>query len=113
MIYEFIDRIQADPNKIKLTAVDGEANTYTYEKPGTVKTEGTDINRAALMAIQGLEAVTTVFNPDGSITKTNGLGQKLKTEWLPDGSMVETLTGDKTIKKTTKFTGGKVVITIS
>lgn len=113
MFYEFIDRSQADPNKIKLTAVSGEENTYTYEKTGTVTTEGTDINRAALMAIQGFEPVTIVFNDDGSITKTNGLGQALKTEWLSDGSIVETLTGDKTIKKTTKISDGKVVVTIS
>ena len=39
--------------------------------------DGTDINRAALMAIQGFETRSTVFNADGSFTETNALGADL------------------------------------
>ena len=64
---------------------------------------GTDINRAFLMAIQGFQAQTTVFNQDGSITETNGLGQVKTTVFNADGTVTETFTGNKTISKTTTF----------
>lgn len=63
---------------------------------------GTNINRAALMALQGFQAQTTVFNGDGSITETNGLGQT-KTTVFGDGVVTETFVGVKTITKTTTF----------
>ena len=69
----------------------------------TATENGTDINRAFLMAIQGFQAQTTVFNPDGSITETNGLGQTKTTIFNANGSITETFTGDKTITKTTTF----------
>ena len=72
--------------------------------------DGTPVNRAALMAIQGFIASTTVFNDDGSITQTNSLNQVLKTVFNPDGSITETLTGDKTIVvKTTVSSDGKTI----
>ena len=64
---------------------------------------GTDINRAFLMAIQGFQAQTTVFNADGSIVETNGLGQTKTTVFNADGSITETFAGEKTITKTTTF----------
>ena len=75
---------------------------------------GTPINRANLMAIQGFEAKTTVFNADGSITETNNKGEKLTTTFNLDGSITETLKGSKTITKTTKFeTNGSISEVIS
>nr|DAM30193.1 MAG TPA: hypothetical protein [Caudoviricetes sp.] len=56
-----------------------------------------------MMAIQGFIAQTTVFNADGSITETNGLGQTKTTVFNADGSITETFTGTKTIVKTTTF----------
>ena len=64
---------------------------------------GTPFNRANMMAIQGFVAKTTVFNADGSITETNGSGEKLTTTFNSDGSITEKLVGTKTITKTTRF----------
>lgn len=69
----------------------------------TASQAGTDINRQAMMAIQGFIAQTTTFNADGSITETNGLGQVKRTVFNANGSITETFTGDKTITKTTTF----------
>ena len=66
---------------------------------------GTNINRAFLMAIQGFQAQSTVFNGDGSITETNGLGQTKTTVFNDNGSIIETFVGNKTITKTTTFNG--------
>ena len=75
---------------------------------------GTPINRANLMAIQGFVAKTTVFNADGSITETNGKGEKLTTRFNTDGSITETFVGTKTIVKTTVFnTDGSITEVIS
>lgn len=104
-MYDFVDRVQTNPNRIKLTAVEGQENVYDYTKPGTVSEQGTDINRTAMLAIQGFQAKNTVFNDDGSITETNGLGQTMKTIFKDDGSIVEEFTGigSKKITKTTTF----------
>ena len=55
------------------------------------------------MAMQGFQAQSTVFNSDGSITETNGLGQTKTTRFNTDGSITETFVGNKTITKTTTF----------
>lgn len=64
---------------------------------------GTPINRVNLMAMQGFENSSTVFNADGSITQTNSAGHTLTTMFNDDGSITETFVGEKTITKTTKF----------
>ena len=46
---------------------------------------GTPINRANLMALQGFEAKTTVFETDGSITETNAKGEVKRTTFLEKG----------------------------
>ena len=69
----------------------------------TAEENGTSINRAFLMAIQGFQAQTTVFNQDGSITETNGIGQTKTTVFNENGSITETFVGEKTIIKTTTF----------
>lgn len=74
----------------------------------TSEQSGTPLNRDNLMAIQGFDAVTTVFGADGSITETNRNGHKLVTTFKDDGSIVETFVGDKTITKTTTFDGGVI-----
>lgn len=75
---------------------------------------GTPINRANLMAIQGFVANTTVFNADGSITETNGKGETLTTTFNSDGSITEKFVGSKTITKTTTFdASGKIMEVIS
>lgn len=75
----------------------------------TSEQSGTPINRDNLMAIQGFIASNTVFNADGSITETNGKGEKLTTKFNSDGSITETFVGEKTITKTTNFnTNGSI-----
>lgn len=69
----------------------------------TSNSSGTPINRATMMALQGFEALTTVFNNDGSITETNADGQVKTTTFNNDGSITERFTGEKTITKTTIF----------
>ena len=69
----------------------------------TIEQEGTPINRANLMAIQGFQAKTTVFASDGSIVETNESLERLTTTFNPDGSITETFVGEKTITKTTTF----------
>lgn len=69
----------------------------------TTVRSGTRINRAALMAMQGFMAKTTVFNTDGSITETNGSGHTLTTTFNSDGTITETFVGEKTLTKTTTF----------
>lgn len=80
----------------------------------TAEKAGTDINRAALMEIQGFQAKTTKFNDDGSITETNADGHTLTTSFNDDGSITETFVGEKTITKTTTFnTDGSITEVIS
>lgn len=69
----------------------------------TSEKSGTPINRSNLMAVQGFESKTTVFNTDGSITETNADGNTLTTTFNTDGSITEKFVGEKTITKTTVF----------
>ena len=63
---------------------------------------GTPINRANLMAIQGFVAKSTVFNADGSITETNDKGETL-TISFGNNTITETFRGKYTLTKTTTF----------
>jgi hypothetical protein len=69
----------------------------------TLEKDGTPLNRANMMAIQGFMAVETSFNADGSITQTNSKGETLTTRFDNDGNVIETFVGEKTIVKTTIF----------
>lgn len=69
----------------------------------TTEQNGTPINRANMMAIQGFQSEEIVFNSDGSITETNAAGHTLKTKFNSDGSITEEFTGEKKITKTTTF----------
>lgn len=64
---------------------------------------GTPINRANMMAIQGFIGKTIEFLEDGRILETNSNGETKTTEFISDGSIVETFVGEKTITKTTIF----------
>lgn len=79
----------------------------------TTEQNGTPINRANLMAIQGFQAQNTVFNVDNgrvvSIVQTNSSNQMLTTVFNSDGSITETFVGDKTISKKTTFNSDKSI----
>lgn len=69
----------------------------------TSEKAGTPINRANMMAIQGMVQSDTVFKSDGSIVVTNGVGHTTTVVFNADGSITETFKGTKTLVKTTKF----------
>lgn len=74
----------------------------------TSEQSGTPINRDYLMAIQGFDAVDTVFG-ENTITETNSRGETKTTEFMSDGSIVEMFAGQKTIRKKTTFENNKIV----
>lgn len=82
------------------------------DKTSTI--DGTNINREALMAIQGFKAQSTAISPSGAIIiETNDEGHKLTTQIRTD-SVIETFVGEKTITKTTTFNSdGSIVEVIS
>ena len=84
-----------------------------YERVGNVTTEGTIINRAAMLSIQGFEPSTITVNADGSITETNSKGQTLKTSISDNGEVTEVFSGVKTVTKTTKCSNGNLVEVMS
>lgn len=65
--------------------------------------DGTLINRANLMAIQGFVGLKVQYGDDGSIVETNAFGEKLTTRKNEDGSYTQVFEGEKTITKTTTF----------
>lgn len=69
----------------------------------TSQESGTPLSRKNMMAIQGFQARTLVFNADGSITETNEDGHTKTTTFNNDGSITEVFRGEKTITKTTTF----------
>ena len=79
----------------------------------TSEQNGTPINRDNMMAIQGFIANNTIFNADGSITETNSKGEVLTTVFNEDGSITEIFMGEKTITKTTSFSGNTISEVIS
>jgi hypothetical protein len=75
----------------------------------TSTVDGTPINRANLMAVQGFIGKDIEFKEDGSIVETNSNGEKLTTVFNSDGSIMETFVGEKTINKKTTFSGNKIL----
>jgi sulfur carrier protein ThiS len=113
---EFVDRVPAEgmSNLKTITYEDGYTENVTITAADNATELGTAINRANLMAIQGFEASTTVFQTNGSILETNAAGHTLLTTFNTDGSITEKFTGKKVITKTTKFnTNGSITVTIS
>lgn len=72
---------------------------------------GTEFSRENMMAIQGFEKLTTVFNGN-TITETNKNGQTTTTTFN-DNSIVETFVGEKNITKTTTFNNNTITEVIS
>ena len=75
---------------------------------------GTPINRKNLLAMQGFLSQEIVFREsDGAIVITNADGQVHTIIFNDDGTITEIFSGEKTITKTTKFEGNKIVEVIS
>lgn len=79
--------------------------------------DGTPLNRANLMAMQGFMAQTTRFIESGgkivSIVETNSNGEIKTTTFNDDGSITEVFEGEKTITKTTTFSENTIIEVIS
>lgn len=79
----------------------------------TSEADGTPLNRLNMMAVQGFQGVSTVFNANGSIIETNADGHTLTTTFNSNGSITERFVGEKTITKTTTFNSdGSITETI-
>jgi hypothetical protein len=75
----------------------------------TSENNGTPINRATLMAMQGFVSTVTTFNNDGSIVETNSNGETLTTVFNEDGTITETFVGEKTIIRITSFVENQTI----
>lgn len=81
--------------------IDGAEKTVEYPDGWE---NGTALNRANLMAMQGFGECETVFNADGSISETYQDGSVKKTVFNSNGSITETFrSGTQTMTKTTTF----------
>lgn len=69
----------------------------------TPEQDGTPINRANLMAIQGFIGNSVSYGENGEIIETNSNGETLTTRKNSDGSYTQIFVGEKTITKTTTF----------
>ena len=75
---------------------------------------GTPVNRKNLLAMQGFLSQEIVFREsDGAIVITNADGQVHTITFNDDGTITEIFSGEKTITKTTKFVGNKIIEVIS
>lgn len=101
----FVDREPTQAGRRKITHEDGTSEYVTISMADNPDVAGTPLNRLNMMAIQGFEALTTIFSEDGSITETNAEGEKLVTSFLSKGNIQEKFTGKNgaTITKTTTF----------
>lgn len=79
----------------------------------TSEQNGTAINRANLMAIQGFIGNTIYNGADGEIIEENSNGQVLTTIKNQDGSYTQIFEGEKTITKTIIFNDGTITEVIS
>ena len=81
--------------------IDGAEKTIEYPDGWE---NGTALNRANFMAMQGFGNVETVFNADGSISESFQDGSTKKTVFNQDGSIAETfMAGAQVMIKTTSF----------
>ena len=101
----FVDREPTQAGRRKITHEDGTSEYVTISMADNPDVAGTPLNRLNMMAIQGFEAVTTVFNTDGSIAETNAEGDRLVTTFSSNDNIKEVFTGTNgmTITKTTTF----------
>ncbi len=102
----FTDVVPVDSDKTYAHSITERADglvDIVYE-PGELTDTPTELNRNYMMALQGFETSTTVFNSDGSITATYPTGTK-ETTFNSDGSIAETFLADngQEITKTTTF----------
>lgn len=117
----FVDRIPTQTGRRKITHADGTSEYVIVEMADNPTVEGTPLNRAAFMALQGFEATTTVISKSESvttITQTNANNETLVTTISKAGgsttvTAVFTAADDSTITSTTTITKNNSTTTIS
>lgn len=72
----------------------------------------TPVNRANLMAVQGFQTSVAKIT-ENSIEIEYATGEKMTVTFNDDGSVKETLKGEKTITKTTYFKDGTITEVLS
>lgn len=75
----------------------------------TSDTNGTPLNRANMMAVQGFIANNVYYGENGEIIEKNSKGETLTTVKNKDGSYTQTFVGEKTIVKETTFNSNKTI----
>ena len=75
----------------------------------TESKDGTPINRANLMAMQGFIGAKYTYGDSGEIIETNSNGETLTTIRNDDGSYTQTFAGEKTITKTIIFNEDRTI----
>lgn len=84
------DRDVEYPNRYKLTAVAGEADTYDLEAvPGTVTEAGTDLNKSALLK----DATATLFGLPSTAMPNDVLDRLSVARWYAQGAYTTSTTG--------------------
>lgn len=108
---DFKDRQPTAPGRRKLSFDDGSTKFVTVEMADNPNEEGTLLNRAVLMALQGFHSVDTEFLADGSVRETNEYGDVLTTTFPAGMICLETFTsadGLRIIQKKTFEENGNI-----
>ena len=102
---DFLDRQPTKAGRRLLTHEDGTTEYVTVAMADEPTEEGTPLNRATFMALQGIEGMKITFNSDGSIAETNDKNEIMTTIFNADGSITERFVNSNglTISKTTIF----------
>lgn len=74
----------------------------------TTENNGTPLNRANLMAIQGFIG-KTITRSGNVIVETTANGENLTTTFNADGSITEVFRGEKTITRITRMDGDNLI----
>lgn len=86
----YSDRTPVNPGRRKLTYENGSSEFVTVEMADNPTAEGTPLNREMFMALQGFESLNTEFLEDGSVVETNKNGDVLTTTFPEDSISLET-----------------------
>jgi hypothetical protein len=65
---DFLDRIPTQAGRRKITHADGTSEYVTVEMADEPSVEGTPLNRAAFMALQGFSNENTTISKSGNVT---------------------------------------------
>lgn len=102
----FKNRVPTNPNRKKITKLDGSIEYATIEFADDATEEGTPLNKATLNKMQDLTNFVIRFETNGDITKVYSDGTKTIVQFLQDGNIKETYfrqNEQKSLEKTITF----------